>query len=88
MGTILTRQKMESVPVYWVQGTTGKAHSAFQIFNKNKETRHCLQMNVETKKNVWSGRMDNHTDQKNTALGLGTVTFWGPKVSVYLVQSF
>lgn len=62
------------------QGVIGKAHCHFQIFQKNKETRLCLLKKFETKKNVWSGRMDNPTDQrKNPALGLGAVTFWGSR---------
>lgn len=62
------------------QAITGKAHSHFQIFHKNKETRQCLLKKFETKKNVWSGSMDNPTDKKkNTALGVGTVTFWGSR---------
>lgn len=43
-----------------------------KIPTKSKERRQCFLRNVETKKNVWSGRMDERTGpRKNSALGLG-----------------
>ena len=46
------------------QGVTGKAQSHFQIFHKIKETKQCLLRRSETKKNVWSGKMDNLSDRR------------------------
>ena len=73
------RQKMELIRVDWVRGLQVNAQSHFQMFHKIKETKQCLLRKSETKKNVWSGKMDVSDQRKNTDLGLGTVTFWGSK---------